>query len=345
MAGSRDMFDAIVMADERWVAGLGRDPDPPPQVRAQRPGWGVPRAWASAERPVAPKAAGTCGAEMVLILLYSSALRARLPRPGLPRASARPDDRLPPGTPRPRVERTPAIWALPLFLVHSGGPYGGIHGQADSKCVRRHRFPFGAPGEPLGRFHEEGYQEGYEEGSNLGIIEGRQHGTLHGAKIGSEIGCYQGFAFAWRCLLHSSATERDSTSLLAPGGAPHGAGRSQAQGAAALAPEREFPDFLKPCPVCASGLYFLGEVAIVVLMKGFAIGRLIHVSENSKCCKKMKVVESLIGMIQKFPYDDPTYDKLHEDLDRIRGKFKQLCSLLNVQPDFKISAQGSGLSF
>ncbi|XP_025771229.1 oral cancer-overexpressed protein 1 [Puma concolor] len=61
--------------------------------------------------------------------------------------------------------------------------------------------------------------------------------------------------------------------------------------------------------------------------------------------KKMKALESLIGMIQKFPYDDPTYDKLHEDLDRIRGKFKQLCSLLNVQPDFKISAEGSGLSF
>ena len=41
--------------------------------------------------------------------------------------------------------------------------------------------------------------------------------------------------------------------------------------------------------------------------------------------KKMKVLEALIGMIQKFPYDDPTYDKLHEDLDRIRGKFKQVC--------------------
>uniref|UniRef100_A0A2I3LDM3 LTO1 maturation factor of ABCE1 n=1 Tax=Papio anubis TaxID=9555 RepID=A0A2I3LDM3_PAPAN len=61
--------------------------------------------------------------------------------------------------------------------------------------------------------------------------------------------------------------------------------------------------------------------------------------------RKMKVLESLIGMIQKFPYDDPTYDKLHEDLDKIRGKFKQFCSLLNIQPDFKISAEGSGLSF
>ncbi|KAF3822353.1 hypothetical protein GH733_007727 [Mirounga leonina] len=120
-------------------------------------------------------------------------------------------------------------------------------------------------------FHGEGYQEGYEAGNSLGIIEGRQYGTLHGAKIGSEIGCYQGFAFAWRGLLHSCTTKKDS--------------------------------------------------------------------------KKMKALESLIGMIEKFPYDDPTYDKLHEDLDRIRGKFKQLCSLLNVQPDFKISAEGSGLSF
>uniref|UniRef100_A0A8I3XDN3 LTO1 maturation factor of ABCE1 n=1 Tax=Callithrix jacchus TaxID=9483 RepID=A0A8I3XDN3_CALJA len=105
------------------------------------------------------------------------------------------------------------------------------------------------------RFHGEGYREGYEEGSSLGVVEGRQHGTLHGAKIGSEIGCYQGFAFAWKCLLHSCAAEKDS--------------------------------------------------------------------------RKMKVLESLIGMIQKFPYDDPTYDKLHEDLDKIRGKFKQVRALVS----------------
>nr|XP_044993778.1 protein LTO1 homolog isoform X6 [Jaculus jaculus] len=120
------------------------------------------------------------------------------------------------------------------------------------------------------RFHGEGFQEGYEEGSSLGILEGRQYGTEHGARIASEIGCYQGFALAWKCLLHSSAGEKD---------------------------------------------------------------------------RKMKVVEALIGMIEKFPYDDPTYDKLHEDLDKIRGKFKQLCSLLGVQPDFNITVEGSGLLF
>uniref|UniRef100_A0A8C6FYY2 LTO1 maturation factor of ABCE1 n=1 Tax=Moschus moschiferus TaxID=68415 RepID=A0A8C6FYY2_MOSMO len=81
--------------------------------------------------------------------------------------------------------------------------------------------------------------------------------------------------------------------------------------------------------------------------RGFAFAwrGLLRGCATERDSKKMKVLEALIGMIQKFPYDDPTYDKLHEDLDRIRGKFKQLCSLLNVQPDFKIGAEGSGLSF
>lgn len=61
-------------------------------------------------------------------------------------------------------------------------------------------------------------------------------------KISSEMECYQSVAFAWQCLLHSYATEKDS--------------------------------------------------------------------------KRMKVLESLTGMIHKFPYDDPTYNKLNKDLDK-----------------------------
>nr|XP_021154881.1 oral cancer-overexpressed protein 1 isoform X4 [Columba livia] len=45
---------------------------------------------------------------------------------------------------------------------------------------------------------------------------------------------------------------------------------------------------------------------------------------DEKNSKKIKALDSLIGMIQKFPYEDPTYDKLQEDLEKIRGKFKQL---------------------
>lgn len=61
--------------------------------------------------------------------------------------------------------------------------------------------------------------------------------------------------------------------------------------------------------------------------------------------RKRRVLEALMAMLQSFPYGDPTYEKLHEDLHRIRGKFRQLCSLLNVQPDFPIATEGSGLSF
>lgn len=38
------------------------------------------------------------------------------------------------------------------------------------------------------------------------------------------------------------------------------------------------------------------------------------------------MVEALITLLQHFPYDDPTYERLHEDLDKIRGKFRQVCA-------------------
>ncbi|EGW11904.1 Oral cancer overexpressed protein 1-like [Cricetulus griseus] len=81
--------------------------------------------------------------------------------------------------------------------------------------------------------------------------------------------------------------------------------------------------------------------------RGFALAWkcLLHSSTGEKDSRKMKVVEALIALLQHFPYGDPTYERLHEDLDRIRGKFRQLCSLLNVQPDFKVTAEGSGLAF
>ncbi|XP_038173385.1 protein LTO1 homolog [Arvicola amphibius] len=81
--------------------------------------------------------------------------------------------------------------------------------------------------------------------------------------------------------------------------------------------------------------------------RGFALAwkYLLHSGAGEKDSRKMKVVEKLIAPLQHFPYDDTTYERLHEDLDRIRGKFRQLCSLLNVQPDFRVTAGGSRLAF
>ncbi|KFQ71498.1 Oral cancer-overexpressed protein 1, partial [Phaethon lepturus] len=66
---------------------------------------------------------------------------------------------------------------------------------------------------------------------------------------------------------------------------------------------------------------------------------------DEKNSKKIRALESLIGMIQKFPYGDPTYDKLQEDLEKIRGKFKQVCSMLNIQSNFRIGTERSSLTF
>ncbi len=37
-------------------------------------------------------------------------------------------------------------------------------------------------------------------------------------------------------------------------------------------------------------------------------------------------MESLIGLIQNFPYEDPLYEKLQEDMERVRAKFRQVMS-------------------
>ncbi|XP_019332616.1 protein LTO1 homolog isoform X1 [Alligator mississippiensis] len=80
---------------------------------------------------------------------------------------------------------------------------------------------------------------------------------------------------------------------------------------------------------------------------GFALTwqHLLHNCTGEKHSKKLKALESLVGMIQKFPYEDPTYDKLQEDLEKIRGKFKQVCSMLNTHPDFRIGLERSVLTF
>ncbi|KAL8169739.1 UNVERIFIED_CONTAM: ribosome biosynthesis protein lto1 [Gekko kuhli] len=73
--------------------------------------------------------------------------------------------------------------------------------------------------------------------------------------------------------------------------------------------------------------------------------RLLQKNSDDKHSKKIKVLESLIEMIQTFPHQDPTYDKLQEDLEKIRGRFKQVCSLLHIPSDFRLSKEGSALSF
>ncbi|KAE8606433.1 hypothetical protein XENTR_v10010734 [Xenopus tropicalis] len=61
--------------------------------------------------------------------------------------------------------------------------------------------------------------------------------------------------------------------------------------------------------------------------------------------RKIKALDSLIAMIRNFHSDDPTNPNLQEDMANIRGKVKQVCSMLNIQPDFQINPSAKGLSF
>ncbi|KAG9267103.1 protein LTO1 homolog [Astyanax mexicanus] len=88
--------------------------------------------------------------------------------------------------------------------------------------------------------------------------------------------------------------------------------------------------------------------AEVCFYHGFALAWkcLLQNSEDVKARKRLKAVESLVGLIQKFPYEDPEYENLQEDMEKVRAKFRQVCSLLNVAADFREYLSGSsGMSF
>ncbi|CAB1339607.1 unnamed protein product [Coregonus sp. 'balchen'] len=46
----------------------------------------------------------------------------------------------------------------------------------------------------------------------------------------------------------------------------------------------------------------------------------------------------------QFPHEEPHYENLQEDMEKVRAKFRQVCSLLNVPTDFSdyVKTGGSG---
>ncbi|XP_061620355.1 protein LTO1 homolog [Phyllopteryx taeniolatus] len=70
-----------------------------------------------------------------------------------------------------------------------------------------------------------------------------------------------------------------------------------------------------------------------------------HTSEP-KQRKRLKTLESLLGLIQNSSYEEPQSAKLKDDMGRLRSKFKQVCSILSVHTDFKdYTKTSTGASF
>ncbi|XP_071382347.1 protein LTO1 homolog isoform X2 [Centroberyx affinis] len=69
-------------------------------------------------------------------------------------------------------------------------------------------------------------------------------------------------------------------------------------------------------------------------------------STDAKSRKRVKALEALLALIQKSPLENPQSPKLQEDIEKLRAKFRQVCSLLNVPADFKDYVKNSsGVTF
>ncbi|XP_029578221.1 protein LTO1 homolog [Salmo trutta] len=71
---------------------------------------------------------------------------------------------------------------------------------------------------------------------------------------------------------------------------------------------------------------------------------LLQNNTHVKARKRLNALESILGLILKFPHEEPQYENLQENMEKVWAKFRLVCSLLNVPTDFSdyVKSGGSG---
>ncbi|XP_070760779.1 protein LTO1 homolog [Enoplosus armatus] len=62
---------------------------------------------------------------------------------------------------------------------------------------------------------------------------------------------------------------------------------------------------------------------------------LLQHNTDVKSRKRVKALEAVLHIIQQSPHDDPQSAELQKDMEKLRAKFRQVCSMLSVPTDFK----------
>uniref|UniRef100_A0A8C7M206 LTO1 maturation factor of ABCE1 n=1 Tax=Oncorhynchus kisutch TaxID=8019 RepID=A0A8C7M206_ONCKI len=75
---------------------------------------------------------------------------------------------------------------------------------------------------------------------------------------------------------------------------------------------------------------------------GFGITWKWLLQNNTDVKARLKALESPLGLILKFPHEEPQYENLQEDMEKVRAKFRLVCSLLNVPTDFSDYVKSGG---
>ncbi|XP_020567261.1 oral cancer-overexpressed protein 1 isoform X2 [Oryzias latipes] len=70
---------------------------------------------------------------------------------------------------------------------------------------------------------------------------------------------------------------------------------------------------------------------------GFAVTWkcLLQQSTDDKSRKRVKALDAVLALIQNCNLDDPQSEKLQDETEKLRAKFRQVCSMLNIPTDFR----------